>query len=291
MNKQPGLHAKLNISHKWNTRNHPEKVLERVLPQIDWIRVLGRRTLTWIRSLGLMGVFLGKAIICSVTPPLKLNHLFKQIYFIGFQSSVVILLTGGFTGMVMALQGYYNLNRFGSEAFLGPAVALTLIKELGPVISGLMVTGRAGSAITAEIGIMRMGDQIDAIQLMGLNPYRYIIVPNLLAATISLPLLTAIFDVIGIFGGYLVGGQILGVEAGTYFGEIPTYLDMSDVLEGLYKSIFFGIIIAWICCFQGYYADRSGFGTEGVSKATTKAVVFSSVMILVWDYFMTSLLF
>ncbi len=258
---------------------------------VDWIRALGQVALAWIRRFGLTGIFLGKAITYSLTPPLKLYHLFKQIYFIGFQSSVVIILTGGFTGMVMALQGYYNLNRFGSEAFLGPAVALTLIKELGPVITGLMVTGRAGSAITAEIGIMRMGDQIDAIKLMGLNPYRYIIVPNLLAAALSLPILTAIFDVIGIFGGYLVGVQLLGVEAGTYFGEIPAYLDMEDVLEGIYKSICFGGIIAWICCFQGYYADRSGFGTEGVSKATTKAVVYSSVMILIWDYFMTSLLF
>lgn len=259
--------------------------------QIDWIRGLGQVALAGIRRLGLMGVFLGKAVLFSCTPPLKLTNILKQIYFIGLQSSVVILLTGGFTGMVMSLQGYYNLNRFGSEAFLGPAVALSLIKELGPVITGLMVTGRAGSAITAEIGIMRMGDQIDALKLMGLNPYRYLVVPNLLGAIISIPLLTAIFDVIGIFGGYLVGVQLLGLEAGTYFGEIPSYLDMSNVLEGLYKSISFGVIIAWICSFHGYYADKSGFGTEGVSKATTKAVVFCSVTILIWDYFMTSLLF
>lgn len=259
--------------------------------RIDLIRGVGQVALFGIRRLGLMGVFLGKALVYSLTPPIKLANLLKQTYFIGLQSSVVIILTGGFTGMVMGLQGYYNLNRFGSEAFLGPAVALSLIKELGPVITGLMVTGRAGSALTAEIGIMRMSDQIDAIKLMGLNPYRYLVVPNFLAAVISLPLLTAIFDVIGIFGGYLVGVQLLGVEAGTYFGEISTYLDMDNVLEGLYKSISFGIIIAWICSFQGYHADKSGFGTEGVSKATTKAVVFSSVTILVWDYFITSLLF
>ena len=193
--------------------------------------------------------------------------------------------------MVMALQGFYTLNRFGSEAFLGPMVALSLIKELGPVLSGLMVTGRAGSAITAEIGIMRISDQIDAIELMGLNPLRYLVVPNLIAGIIALPLLTAIFDVVGIFGGYMVGVKILGVGVGTYFGEMANHVDMKDVVEGIYKSLCFGVIITWICCFQGYYTGIRGRGTEDVSKATTRAVVLSSVLILVWDYFMTALLF
>jgi phospholipid/cholesterol/gamma-HCH transport system permease protein len=154
-----------------------------------------------MRRMGLMGIFIFRAFFCMVTPPIKLGRVLKQMHFIGFQSTVVILLTGIFSGMVLGFQGYYTLNRFGSNAFLGPMVGLTLIRELGPVISALMVTGRAGAAITAGIGIMRISEQIDAITLMGLNPYRYLIVPNLLAAIICMPLLTAIFDVVGIVGG------------------------------------------------------------------------------------------
>jgi phospholipid/cholesterol/gamma-HCH transport system permease protein len=190
--------------------------------------------------------------------------------------------------MVLGLQGFYTLNRFGSDALLGPMVALVLIKELGPVFSALMVTARAGSAVTAEIGIMRITEQIDALELMGLNPFRYLVVPNLLAAVIALPLLTAIFDVVGILGGYLVGGKLLGVSGGSYFGEMANYVDMADILEGVYKSLSFGVLIVWVCCYKGFYA---GFGAEGVSKATTQAVVLSSILILIWDYFMTSILF
>ncbi len=259
---------------------------------MDMIRNLGAATLAVLRRAGLMGVFLAQAVFFCFIPPIKLSRLVKRIHFIGWQSMLVIFLTGAFTGMVLGLQGYYTLSRFGSEAFLGPMVALSLIKEMGPVITGLMVTGRAGSAVTAEIGIMRISDQIDAMTLMGLNPFRYLVVPTLLAAVISLPLLTAVFDVVGILGGYLVGVKLLGVGAGTYFGEMANYVDLGDVLEGLYKSLSFGVIIAWICCFKGYYTGiHTGFGAEGVSRATTQAVVFSSVMILVWDYFITSVLF
>ncbi len=194
--------------------------------------------------------------------------------------------------MVLGFQGFYSLSRFGSDAFLGPLVGLSLIKELGPVLSALMVTGRAGSAIAAEIGIMRISEQIDALELMGLSPYRYLVVPNLLAAMICLPLLGAIFDVVGIFGGYLIGVKLLGVSPGTFIGEMTSYVEIRDIMEGVYKSLSFGVIITWVCCFKGYYTGIfTGFGAEGVSKATTQAVVLSSVLILVWDYFMTSLLF
>jgi phospholipid/cholesterol/gamma-HCH transport system permease protein len=235
-----------------------------------------------------MGVFLAKALFYAATPPLKFSRFLKQIRFIGFQSTLVIFLTGTFSGMVLGLQGFYTLNRFGSGALLGPMVALALIKELGPVLSALMVTGRAGSAMTAEIGIMRISEQIDALELMGLNPFRYLIVPKLLAAIVALPLLTAIFDVVGILGGYLIGVKLLGVGGGTYFGEMANYVDVKDILEGVYKSLCFGALITWVCCYKGYY---TGYGAEGVSKATTQAVVLSSVLILVWDYFMTSVLF
>jgi phospholipid/cholesterol/gamma-HCH transport system permease protein len=235
-----------------------------------------------------MGLFLARTVLLAVTPPFKFSQLLKQIQFIGSQSVLVIFLTGAFSGMVLGLQGYYTLNRFGSAALLGPMVALTLIKELGPVLCALMVTGRAGSAMTAEIGIMRITEQIDAIELMGVNPLRYLVVPKFLAGILALPLLTAIFDVVGIFGGYLIGVKLLGIGEGTYFGEMGSYVDLEDVLEGIYKSLCFGALIAWVCCYKGYYA---GFGAKGVSKATTQAVVLSSVLILIWDYLMTSLLF
>jgi phospholipid/cholesterol/gamma-HCH transport system permease protein len=255
---------------------------------MKFIRNLGAVSLFGLQRIGRMGLFLTQAFIYALTPPLKVSHLLKQIRFIGFQSTLVILLTGAFAGMVLGLQGYYTLNRFGSAALLGPMVALSLIKELGPVLSALMVTARAGSAMTAEIGIMQITEQVDALKMMGLNPFRYLVVPKVIAGIISLPLLTAIFDVVGIFGGYMVGVKLLGVSKGTYFGEMANYVDMKDILGGIYKSLTFGLLITWICCYKGYY---TGFGAEGVSRATTQAVVLSSVLILVWDYFMTSILF
>ena len=257
----------------------------------DLVRNIGAKSLRSLSGMGLIVIFLGKAVLFSIIPPIKVVRLLRQIRFIGAQSSLVILLIGAFTGMVLALQGFYILSRLGTEAFLGPMVALSIMKELGPVLSGLMVTGRAGSALTAEIGIMRIDNQIDALELMGLNPFRYLVVPNLLAGIIALPLLTAMFDVIGIFGGYLVGVKILGLEAATYFGEMANYVEIEDIMEGIYKSLCFGAIIAWVSCYKGYYTGAFGYGAEGVSKATTQSVVLSSVMILIWNYFMTAFLF
>lgn len=259
---------------------------------MEWIRLIGKYTLERTRRIGAMFLFLLQSLVLCFTPPIKVGLFLRQIRFIGAQSLVVILLTGAFSGMVLGFQGYYSLSRFGSEAFLGPAVGLALIKEIGPVISALMVTGRAGSAIAAEIGIMRISEQIDALELMGLNPLRYLVVPKLLAAVISVPLLTSIFDVTGIIGGYLIGVKLLGVGSGVYFGEMANYVDMKDVLEGIWKSLSFSVIIVWVCCFKGYYTGiYTGFGAEGVSRATTQAVVTTSVLILLWDYVMTSLLF
>lgn len=257
--------------------------------QLEFITKIGKGAVSQILKMGRMGIFLAKSVSCCASPPIKVPLILKQIQFIGYQSLLVIFLTGAFTGMVLGYQGFNTLSRFGSDAFLGPMVGLALIKEMGPVISALMVTGRAGSSITAEIGIMRISEQIDALQLMGLNPYRYLVAPNFIAALISVPLLTAIFDVVGIFGGYLIGVKLLGVSSGVYFGEMMSYVEMEDVLEGLFKSLNFGLIIAWVCCFKGYYTGYyTGFGAEGVSAATTQAVVLSSVLILVWDYFLTS---
>ena len=249
--------------------------------------IFGMWCIALFLRVGKSTLFLGEAVACSVTSPIKFNRIIEQIWFIGWKSLPVICLTATFTGMVLALQGYPSLRRMGSEALLGPLVSLALISELGPVLSALMVTGRAGSAITAKIGIMRINDEIDAIELMGLNPQRYLVVPNLIAFLITMPLLAVIFDVVAIFGAYLVGVRVLGMDGAAYFGEMSNYVVLHDIVDGTYKSISFGVLIAWICCYKGF---NCRFGAEGVSAATTEAVVASSVLILILDYLITSLI-
>jgi len=247
------------------------------------LQLLGAWGLSTVQKMGHMTIFLVNSLYTIFKPPFKIRLLLRQIRFLGNKSLLVILLTGAFTGMVLALQLFYILRKFGSEALLGPGIALSLIRELGPVLCALMITGRAGSALTAEIGMMRISEQIDALTAMALNPIRYLIVPNIVAAIIVFPLLTSIYNVIGIYGGYLVGVKLLGISSGTYFSLMKNYLDMEDVLIGLYKSVSFGVIVSWICCYKGFY---TGYGAEGVSKSTTEAVVMSSILILVWDYFL-----
>ncbi|MFA5353174.1 MAG: ABC transporter permease, partial [Thermodesulfovibrionales bacterium] len=250
------------------------------------LRMPGSWALALVRRMGHMFFFLLDALYYTFVPPFKFRHLLRQIRFFGNKSLIIIILTGSFAGMVLALQLFYTLRKFGSEALLGPAVALSLIRELGPVLTALMVTGRAGSALTAEIGIMRITEQIDALTSMALNPKRYLVVPNIVAAVIVFPLLTAIFDLIGIYGGYAVAVKLLGLSEATYFSQMETFLEMEDVWIGLWKSLSFGVIVSWICCYKGYTA---GYGAEGVSKATTEAVVMSSILILIWDYFLWSI--
>lgn len=251
------------------------------------IRAIGRFGINALLDLGRMGYFLLYALYSMIRRPGRPVFVLKQLRFIGAKSMFVIVLTAAFTGMVLGLQGYYTLAKFGSEGMLGTAVALSLIRELGPVLSALMVTGRAGSAITAEIGIMRISEQIDALETMALDPYKYLVSPKFVAAMIAMPLLCAIFDVVGIYGGWLVGVKLLGVNPGAYFTEMYRAVEWKDVYSGIVKSFSFGIIIAWVGCYKGYYA---GHGAEGVSRATTEAVVLTSVLILIWDYVLTSLL-
>ena len=251
------------------------------------LRILGVWSLAQLRTMGHMFLFLLNSLYFIFIPPFKFHVLIRQIRFLGTRSMAIILLTGAFTGMVLALQLFYTLRKFGSEALLGPAIALSLVRELGPVLSALMITGRAGSAITAEIGIMRITEQIDALYSMALNPIRYLIVPYIVAAMITFPLLTSIFDLVGIYGGYVVGVKLLGISSGTYFSQMENFLTMEDIRMGLYKSFSFGIIVSWICCYKGFH---STYGAEGVGRATTEAVVMSSVFILIWDYFLGSVL-
>ena len=248
---------------------------------------LGTKALRGLRDLGRAGAFFAAAVVSAVVPPYRLRNVVKQVHFIGVKSLTVIVLTAGFTGMVLALQGYHTLRKFGSEGLLGPAVALSLIRELGPVLTALMVTGRAGSALTAEIGIMRIGDQIDSLETMGIDPIRYLVSPRLVGALVSVPLLTAIFDVVGIYGGYLVGVNLLGVSAGDYFGHMKDSVELVDVVNGVWKSLVFALLIAWVCSFKGFFTER---GAEGVSRSTTSAVVVSSVLVLICDYVLTSVL-
>ena len=248
---------------------------------------LGGKALRAIRVLGRTGTFFGAAVGMALIPPYRLRNVVKQVYFIGVRSLTVIVLTAGFTGMVLALQGYHALSKIGSEGMLGPAVALPLIRELGPVLTALMVTGRAGSALTAEIGIMRIGDQINSLETMGIDPIQYLVSPRLVGALVSMPLLTAIFDVVGIGGGYLVGVKILGVNSGDYFGHMRESVELADVVNGVWKSLAFALVIAWVCSFKGFFTAR---GAEGVSQATTSAVVLSSVLVLMGDYILTSVL-
>ncbi|MFH0871146.1 MAG: ABC transporter permease [bacterium] len=255
---------------------------------IAWIRRLGALFLQLLERMGRTVTFLWTTLFWAVIPPFRFRQIVNRIRFIGVKSTLIIVLTGAFTGMALGLQLFHTLRRFGAESMLGPAIALSLLRELGPVLSALMVTGRAGSALAAEIGIMRLSEQIDALEAMALNPYRYLVVPNLIAGIIAFPLMASIFNVVGIYGGYLVGVKMLGLGPGVYWGEMQNLVDMKDILDGLYKSVSFGVIVTWICSYKGFF---TGYGAEGVSRATTEGVVLSSVLILAWDYFLTSLMF
>ncbi len=256
------------------------------------ISTLGSQTIFLIQEMGRITVFFLQGVAHIFTPPRQISKTMHQIYFIGTKSVFIICLTGAFTGMVLGLQGYYTLVKFGSEGLLGAAVALTLIRELGPVLTAIMIVGRAGSAMTAEIGIMRISEQIDALETMDINPIRFLLSPRLAAALISFPLLTAIFDVIGIFGGYLSGSLLLGVSPGIYFYRVESTVLMEDITGGFIKSICFAVVVATICCFQGYFTHtrKEGFGAKGVGLSTTSAVVISCVLIFITDYIITSFL-
>ncbi|HEB49967.1 MAG TPA: ABC transporter permease [Desulfobulbus sp.] len=254
---------------------------------------LGDTVLYILTDLGRMGIFLFSALLGVFRHPFRFGELVKQLRFIGAGSISVIFFTALSSGMVLGLQGYYSLHKFGAEGMLGSAVSLTLIMELGPILTALMVTGRAGSAICAEIGIMRISEQIDALECMAIDPFRYLISPKLLAALISVPLLTAIFDVVGIFGGYLAGVRLMGVSSGSYFNGMIQSVTNHDIRLGVIKSFVFALLLVWICSGRGYFVQRirgAGFGAESVSKVTTQAVVLSSISVLIFDYLLTAIL-
>lgn len=252
---------------------------------------VGRWGINGLQHLGAFVLFMlsGFYTISSVNGPgFKIR---QQIFFIGVKSLPVILLVGLFTGMVLGLQGQYTLSQFGSEGLLGSAVALTLVRELGPVLTGFMVVGQAGSSMTSEIGIMRNSEQIDAFQTLAINPIGFLVAPRIFAALICFPFLTAIFDLIGLFGGYLTGILLMGGDAGSYWYRVDASLAAMDVVEGFSKSLVFGLLTTSICCYYGFLVNQSAstFGSKGVSKVTTAAVVTSSIVILASDFIITSL--
>lgn len=259
---------------------------------VNPVRSLGAYVLGAVYSAGRLGVFFIYAIRGLIRPPGKFWPTVKQIHFIGARSIAVIGFTAAFTGMVLALQGYHTLIRFGAEGWLGSAVGLSLVRELGPVLSALMVTGRAGSAMAAEIGIMRIEEQIDALECMAIDPYSYLVTPRLIASLVSLPLLTSFCNAVGILGGYLVGVGLLGVNSGGFWSGLTNSVDWSDLRMGLIKSVCFSVLIAWICTYKGYYAgmDEGAFGPEQVGRATTSAVVIASIAVLISDYVITSIM-
>lgn len=260
---------------------------------VDALQKLGSVGLYYMEDVGRMGLYLLQILLGIFRRPFRFSAFIKQIKLIGADSVPVIVFTGAFTGMVLGLQGYYTLRKFGSEGMLGSAVALSLFRELGPVLTALMVTGRAGSAMCAEIGIMRNSEQLDALECMSVDPFRYLITPKFLATLISVPILTLMFDVVGIYGGYLTGVTLLGVNSGAYFHGMQVSVLNQDINLGIIKAFAFAVIIVWICTGRGYFVHairNAGFGAEGVSRVTTQAVVLSSISILVWDYLLTAVL-
>ncbi|MFZ2399109.1 MAG: ABC transporter permease [Smithella sp.] len=252
---------------------------------------IGEKVIGWINMLGKATIFLCLALWKTFRPK-QFPKVIAQIYYIGASSTTIIILVSLFTGMVLGLQSYHALIQFGAVGGLGALVSLSLIRELGPVLTAIMITARAGSAITAEIGIQRISEQVDALQTMRIDPFRYLISPRITAAIISFPLLTAVFDFIGIIGGYISGVALLGLNAGVYSHSIQANVDMKDLTDGFVKSIVFAIIVATVCCYQGYFVHmrKDSHGAKAVGLATTSAVVTSCVLILVSDYVVTSLL-
>jgi len=264
---------------------HPAMVLA-------WpLAFLGRKAVDVVNNLGAAAIFLAKAFL-MVFRVRQIPGIIQQVYYIGARSVTIIMLVGFFTGMVLGLQSYHALVKFGAEGALGTLVALSLIRELGPVLTAIMITARAGSAMTAEIGIQRISEQIDALDTMRIDPLRFLISPRIAASIISFPLLTALFDLIGILGGFLSGCVLLGVNAGTYFHRVQSSVEMKDITDGFIKALVFAVIVTVVCCYQGYFTHmrKDSYGAKGVSLSTTSAVVLSCVLILVADYIVTSFL-
>jgi phospholipid/cholesterol/gamma-HCH transport system permease protein len=252
------------------------------------IENLGARALGWVSRSGVAGIFLAKVIVRRMYFMKFIPLLLEQIYFVGVLSLVVVLIAGLFIGMVVALQGYHTLSQFGAEQALGQLLALSVTRELGPVVTALLFAGRAGTALTAEIGLMRSTEQIASMEMMAVDPLWHVIAPRLWSGLICMPVLTVLFNLLAVFGGYLVGVLWLGLDAGAFWTNMQTNVDFHlDVVNGLLKSCVFGFISIWIALYQGFYTVPSA---TGVGRATTKGVVFASLAILGIDFILTAMM-
>src|SRR5512147_74026 len=252
-----------------------------------WLELIGKRTSHFIREMGAVIVFFGQTLRWTFSSPFYFKNLLKQMEQIGVNSVPVVLTTAISTGMVLALQSYTGFKRFGAQSLIGAVVSLSMTRELGPVLTGLMVAGRAGASMAAELGTMRVTEQIDALYTMATNPMKYLVVPRFLASTIMMFFLSALGMYIGIAGGYFVGVKVLGTNPVTYMNQSINNTQVEDIWYGLVKSLVFGAVVGLIGCYKGFNTEG---GAEGVGKATTGAVVVSCMLILILDYFLSALL-
>lgn len=252
------------------------------------LRTIGRFFLAFLAATGRVAIFAGHGLAHAVTPPFYFRMLLRQMLIIGYFSLPVVGLTALFTGMVLALQTYIGSSRFNAESVVAQIVVVAITRELGPVLAGLMVAGRVASAMAAEIGTMRVTEQIDALSTLATNPFKYLVAPRLVAGTLMLPPLVAVADTIGVLGAYLVGTQALGFNAAAYLDNTFSVLEWSDVISGLVKAAIFGFLIALMGAYHGFHSQG---GAQGVGKATTNAVVSSAVLILVANYLATAAFF
>jgi phospholipid/cholesterol/gamma-HCH transport system permease protein len=239
----------------------------------------------FVRTVGEVALFFGRLLAQCIPAFGRPGLIILQVYNAGGRSLIIIMLSGLFVGMALGLQGYSLLQRFGSEDALGVAAALGLLKELGPVITALLFAGRAGTSLTSEIGLMRATDQLTAMEMMAVDPMRYVAAPRFIGGILAMPLLVAIFDIVGLFGAQLVGVQMMGVDAGAFWSQTQGSVQLGDVTEGVIKSCAFGVACSLIAVFQGYHAAPTA---EGVGLATTRTVVASSVLTLLLDYMLTA---
>lgn len=259
-----------------------------MLSLLNRIQLLGRSGLEFSQRLGLSGIFLFRVLARGPRIRKSFPLLVDQLYFVGVLSLTIIILSGLFIGMVVSLQGHNTLQRFGAEQELGQLLALSVTRELAPVITALLFAGRAGTALTAEIGLMRATDQLDSMEMMAVDPLWRVISPRFWAGLISMPLLTLIFDMVAIYGGYLVGVKWLGVDGGSFWSNMQSAVDFhTDVINGVIKSIVFGFVTTWIAVYQGYFTVPNAMG---ISRATTKTVVYSSLAVLALDFILTSVM-
>ncbi|WP_147696074.1 lipid asymmetry maintenance ABC transporter permease subunit MlaE [Vogesella mureinivorans] len=253
------------------------------------IRRLGALSINAIWRLGFISRFFVAILLNSGQSLLRFQLTIREVYFAGVLSLIIIIVSGLFVGMVLGLQGYNTLARFGSADALGALVALSLLRELGPVLAALLFASRSGSAMTAEIGLMKATEQLEAMSVMAVNPIARVVAPRFWAGVISMPILAALFNVMGIFGGYLVGVEMIGLDAGTFWSQMQNNVDLHyDVINGLIKSLFFGMAVTLIAVFEGYDATPTA---AGVSSATTRTVVTSALVILALDFVLTAFMF